>query len=457
MKIKNIICVGLIFFLSIACEKIINSKTRFSPSKSATDYMPDDTLRVVTQYGATSFFVYRDDTLGYDYEMAVQVAKHLDIPLKISVVSDDSSMVAALEDYESDIVCYQTTKTKSLQQKFSFLLDETPSHLVLVQLIDRDAISDISDLSGKKVWVKKNTPHHRRLLALNEEIGGDIEIKLSADSLHTDALMERVIRGEIPYTLAYRHKALLQKQFSRQVDVRIPVGLSQDMGWMVRTSNRQLYDTLHSFLTHFLATERHEAMLLRYWDKNPYFLKRNLHIPKDGLSPFDAIFKKYAKRIDWDWRLLAAVAYAESGFENHLVSWAGARGIMQLMPATAREFGLPIEDVNIPDLNIKAGVEYIKSLDMVYQKIENKEERIKFILASYNAGPAHILDAMALAEKYGKNKHIWFDNVEHYLSRLNDSAYYHDEVVKYGRFKAYETLRYVPFVLDTYVKYLKKK
>jgi len=98
-------------------------------------------------------------------------------------------------------------------------------------------------------------------------------------------------------------------------------------------------------------------------------------------------------------------------------------------------------------------VQYIKSLNLLFRKIENQEERKKFILASYNSGPAHILDAMALAEKHGKNQYIWFEHVEYFLSKKHEPEYYNDEVVKYGRFRSGETIRYVRNTLDTYQKY----
>ena len=130
---------------------------------------------------------------------------------------------------------------------------------------------------------------------------------------------------------------------------------------------------------------------------------------------------------------------------------------MQLMPETALDFGVDSFDIENPGKNIAAGTEYIKSLNMIYRKIEDKEERIKFILASYNSGPAPILDAMALTEKYGKNPHIWFGNTEFFLEKLDEPTFYNDSVVKYGSFSGTETLRYVPYVLDTYARYLEKK
>lgn len=194
-----------------------------------------------------------------------------------------------------------------------------------------------------------------------------------------------------------------------------------------------------------------------YWEKNLYFAIKKVHIPKGAISPFDDLFKEAARRIDWDWKLLAAVAYAESGFDSTVVSWAGARGVMQLMPGTALSFGVDAFDIVNPEKSIFAGAEYIKSLNMIYRKIEDTEERTKFILASYNSGPAHIIDAMALAEKYGKDKYIWFDNVEFYLEKLDEPEFYNDSVVKYGSFRGTETLRYVPFVLETYSRYLSRQ
>ena len=108
-------------------------------------------------------------------------------------------------------------------------------------------------------------------------------------------------------------------------------------------------------------------------------------------------------------------------------------------------------------MNVEAGVQYIKSLNLAFRKVENNEERIKFILAAYNSGPAHILDAMALAKKYGKNPHVWFNQVEYFLLKKSEPEFYNDPVVNYGYFRGKETVKYVQSTLDTYEKYLKGK
>jgi membrane-bound lytic murein transglycosylase F len=155
--------------------------------------------------------------------------------------------------------------------------------------------------------------------------------------------------------------------------------------------------------------------------------------------------------------LLAALAFHESRFDASEVSWVGAAGLMQLMPRTAANFGLNSKSKFDPELNIEAGVQYIKSLNMTFRQVADKEERIKFILAGYNSGPAHILDAMALTKKYGKDSHIWFNHVEQFLLKKSEPQFYQDPVVKYGFFRGKQTVRYVQNTLDTYHKYLKRK
>jgi len=195
----------------------------------------------------------------------------------------------------------------------------------------------------------------------------------------------------------------------------------------------------------------------KYLRNSYYFNQKKVRIPKGAISPYDHLFKKFAPEIKWEWQMLAALVFHESRFDSAQVSWAGASGLMQLMPRTAANFGLSRRNIFNPESNIEAGVQYIKSLNLTFSKIEDKHERIKFILASYNSGPAHVLDARALAAKYGKNPDIWFDNVEIFLLKKSDSKYYNDPVVKYGRFRGRETVAFVQKILSTHEKYKLRK
>ena len=133
------------------------------------------------------------------------------------------------------------------------------------------------------------------------------------------------------------------------------------------------------------------------------------------ISPYDHLFKQYADSIKWDWQLLAAIAYKESKFDTSVVSWAGAKGLMQLMPRTARAMGVPEGMEQNAEESIKGAVRYLTELERSFRRIPDPDERKNFILASYNAGIGHILDAMALADKYGHDKYRWKDNLRTFM------------------------------------------
>ncbi len=173
----------------------------------------------------------------------------------------------------------------------------------------------------------------------------------------------------------------------------------------------------------------------------------------EKISQYDDIFRKEVVSLGWDWRMLASIVWNESRFNNDVVSSQGARGLMQFMPRTAARFGLEGDEVVDPKKSIDAGVEYLKFLERRFDEIEDRDERIKFVLAGYNAGPGHVRDAMALAEKYGYNPYIWSGNVEKWLLALQERKYYTDNVCKHGFFRGRHTVRYVKDVFERYEFY----
>ena len=173
----------------------------------------------------------------------------------------------------------------------------------------------------------------------------------------------------------------------------------------------------------------------------------------EPISEYDAIIQVGVRRLGWDWRMMASIVWNESRFNINAVSSQGARGLMQFMPRTAARFGLEEDELKDPKKNIEAGVEYLKFLDRRFDEIEDRDERIKFVLAGYNAGPGHVRDAMALAEKYGDNPHIWNGSVEKWLLALQESKYYRDNVCKHGFFRGRYTVRYVKNVFKKYEEY----
>lgn len=237
----------------------------------------------------------------------------------------------------------------------------------------------------------------------------------------------------------------------------IPCGYSTNNGklaWAVRTDNTELADSLRSWYKPEIAesVKREEKALFSTQSIHRRVYAPMLNTQAGIISNYDHLFKRYAPIARWDWRLLAAQCYQESCFDPKAYSWAGAKGLMQIMPETAKHLGLAESDVYEPDLNIYAAARYINELNTRFTDIRNSEERKFFILASYNGGFFHIRDAMALAKKNGKNPHKWI-HVAEYVLKLSTPEYYNDPVVKYGYMRGSETANYVSAIYSRWQKY----
>ena len=187
---------------------------------------------------------------------------------------------------------------------------------------------------------------------------------------------------------------------------------------------------------------RQEAYLL-----SSRSVKRRVFSPmldrKGGvISHYDGLFQQYCRPIRWDWRLMAAQAYQESTFDPKATSWAGAKGLMQIMPATADHLGLPRDQMYDPEKSIAAAAKYLGELEQAFSDIHDRRERINFVLAAYNGGSHHIRDAMALCQREGRNAHQWSE-VSEYVLKLALPQYYNDPIVKNGYMRGSETADYV--------------
>ena len=198
------------------------------------------------------------------------------------------------------------------------------------------------------------------------------------------------------------------------------------------------------------------AMLIAYGDKLFEHIAKKVatptvpdvvytYIPRYvHLSDYDRHFRDAADIIEYDWTLIAAIAFTESHFDSTAISNAGACGVMQVMPNTLRGFNIPDSMHMDPRTNIMAATELLKALDKRFKYIRNKKERINFVLASYNAGYGHIQDAMQLAKKEGKNRFIWNNSVDSFLIYKSLPEYYTDTLCRNGQFNGWrETLSFV--------------
>ena len=416
-------------------------------------------LVVLTLYSSTSYFIYRGQEMGFQYELSDQFAKSLGLKLRIEVAKNVDELIRKLIAGEGDMIAYNLPVTKELKDTLLYCGEEVITHQVVVQRTSagKQPLKDVTELIGKEIYVKPGK-YYDRLVNLNEELGGGILIhEVKDDSITVEDLITQVSQGKIPYTIADNDLAKLNKTYYPNLNIELPVSFDQRSSWAVRKDCPELAAAASRWHKENMTSPAYTASMKRYFENSKMMPHSPILSLKEGkISHYDDLFKKYAPEIGWDWRLLASLAYTESNFDTTAVSWAGAKGLMQLMPATAHAMGVPQGKEQNPEESIKAAVKYIAATNRSLHAIPDPEERTYFILASYNAGLGHIYDAMALAEKYGKNKFVWKDNVENYILLKSNEEYFTDPVCKNGYFRGRETYNFVREVTGRYDSYKSK-
>ena len=277
---------------------------------------------------------------------------------------------------------------------------------------------------------------------LCEKFAQKIGVSLRVDVCKDEAeMVDKLMEGEgdvIAYTLPHTYKDVLYCASS----------------WAVNKGNRELADSLNRWYSPQLEEKMKadEAFLLSTQSISRHEYAPVLNKAGGVISHYDEYFRRYAHLARWDWRLLAAQCYQESTFDPKAQSFAGACGLMQLMPATAHDLGLEPEQVWEPEKNIAAAAKYIGQLNYHFRDIRNFNERTKFVLAAYNGGAFHVRDAMSLTEKNGGNPHIW-NEVSEYVRKLATPEFYNDSIVKYGYMRGSETADYVTRIHSLWSKY----
>ena len=225
-------------------------------------------------------------------------------------------------------------------------------------------------------------------------------------------------------------------------------------GWILPRDSRQLSSALRSwFKPEMIAkVKKDEAFLLSSRSIRRHVYSPMLNRATGTISRFDNWFRMYASAAGIDWRLMAAQCYQESTFDPKARSWAGACGLMQIMPSTADHLGLARSDMYDPERNIAAAARYMQELMAHFSDIGNPLERSLFALASYNGGSRHVRDAMTLARKKGNNPYKW-DDVSSYIVKLQQPQFFNDPSVRYGYMRGSETVDYVNRIRERWRQY----
>jgi len=420
-------------------------------------------LIAVTDFNSTDYFIYRGEPMGFHYELLKSFSDQIGIDLEIVTENNLELAFDMLKTGKADLLAKGLTVNTTRKKEILFSEPITETRQVLVQrkpknwkLLSPEAlelriIRNQLDLAHKTLYVQKGSSHAERLLALSAEIGDSINVV--EVPFEAETLIKNVSDGEIDYVVCDENVALVNATYYPDIDVSTPVSFAQSLAWGVRKNDSEiLIEELNKWITAYRKTGSYLLLYSKYFRnaRSSTIIKSDYYSISTGkVSQYDDLIKEFSDSIKWDWRLLASLICQESRFNANVVSWAGAYGLMQIMPLTGEKFGIDI--TSSPKNNLKAGAMYINWLHSIFDpKIADEKERLNFILASYNAGPGHVLDAMKLAEKNGMDPQKWDGSVAVWLLKKSEPRYYNDSIVKNGYFRGTESVAFVTELLDRY-------
>lgn len=416
---------------------------------------------LLTENSASTYYLYRNQVRGFDFEMVRAYAKHLGVRLEVIILDDVDKMFEMLNTGQGDIIASSLTVTPERTRHVAFSTPVYQTRQVLVQRkIYRDSsnipeilVHDSTEINLLPIWVHRYSSFYQRLAEMENQFGVDINIQDAPGEISTDDLIRLVDDGSIPATVTDENLAMMERTSYSEIDFSVPVTSLQNIAWAVRPNAKSLLGSINDWLALKKTKSKLESTYKNYFssdDFEPY--NKNYAMPPitpGAISPFDSLFKVYAPQIGWDWRLLSALAYQESRFNPNAVSRSGAFGLMQLMPETAIRFGC--DSAPDPTCSIAAGAKYLKYLQGLWKKrVPNPAERDKFVLASYNIGQGHIIDAQNLAKELGMADTIWDGHVAEALLLKQQEKYYSMPCVKHGFCHAKEPYHFVGKILALY-------
>ncbi|MDH5786156.1 MAG: transporter substrate-binding domain-containing protein [Chromatiales bacterium] len=409
-------------------------------------------LRVLTRNSSSTYYLWRGELHGFEYELAKRFADNHDLRIEMVVPPSRDLLIPWLEQGKGDLIAASMSITEDRQQKA--IAFSRPYNTISEHIVSRhdDPISEVAQLNGRTVVVRRSSSYWQSLKTLQRE---GIKFKLIAapEELETEELIDKVASGEFDLTAADSH--ILDIELTWRNDIRPAFPLQERQhGWIVRIKNPQLLKAINAF-----HKKEHRGLFYnvtyRKYFENSKRIQRHREERADTpanntLSPYDELTKKHADHYGFDWRLIVSQMYQESRFNPMAKSWVGAQGLMQVMPRTGKEIG--ITRLHDPDMGIKAGVYYLNWLLHRFEPELDTGERTWFALAAYNAGIGHVRDARRLATKKGWNPDIWFDHVEKAMLLLAKKEY--AKSAKHGYVRGEEPVAYVRQIRDRYLAYI---
>ena len=414
-------------------------------------------LRVLMVNNPMSYFLYRGQQLGFDYEMSTLLAESLGLKLQVVVAPRYDLLIPWLLEGKGDVIASSLTQTKKRDEKVLFSQPYLKVDELIVQHEDEKPVLELKDLKDRTIYVRRSSSYFERLKRLQEN-GVKLNVKIVEEDIDTEELIDRVGRKQIELTVADSNIVRLLRRMKAPVIGRfvLPAGSGDKerstIAFAVRPSSGQLHSVINQFVKRNDKGAQFNGIRRKYFGKRGRYKKAQQRRSENSqsISQYDAIIKRYASKYGFDWRLISAQAYAESRFNPDAKSWVGAVGLMQVMPRTGASLGFRnLENVN---QGVHAGVKYMSRLMDRFDKTLPFRTRVHFALAAYNAGLGHVFDARRLAKSIGLNPDLWFGNVEKAILLLQQPKY--AAAARHGYCRGSESVKYVAAVQEYYDAYV---
>ncbi|MEJ2539983.1 MAG: transporter substrate-binding domain-containing protein [Gemmatimonadota bacterium] len=393
-------------------------------------------LRVLTLNAPSSYFVYRGDVVGFDLDLMEQFAAQEGLILQMVVAPSADRLVPWLETGLGDVIGVGVFPG-ALQDTAGLRLTR-PYHDVRPVMVARsgDGIRSGDDVAGRTAVVGLNSPFLAVVEAARDSL--DFALRITGDEESTADLLDRLEAGEADVTILQSHLAEVELADREGLEI-VYTFESDGRVWATRADQPELFAALDRYLELERGGLTHAVLLQKYFDPERWRVPLPRSTSDGSLSPWDDLVQRYAAAEGFDWRQITAQMFVESRFDPRARSFAGAYGLMQMLPATAQELG--VEDLEDPEQQIEAGVRYLRWL---YDRLDDDlalDDRIAFSLAAYNAGFGHLQDARQVAERKGLDPDRWIGQVEQAMLSLSDPDVY--RTTRYGYVRGHEPVRYV--------------
>lgn len=398
-------------------------------------------LRVLSRYAPTTYYIKGDNFAGLEYELAQRFAEKLNVKLNIVIPDNLGDMLSLLEQGKADFAAAGLTITPERKNFFRFgpIYQEVTQQLVYRQGTKRP--KSLANLNDGELEVIANSSHVEQLLSHQQDIP-DLDWTEN-DELDNSGLLELVQLEMIDYTIADSNEFASSRSLYPELQVAFDLSAPQPLAWaMPQSDDNTLFNEVVAFFEELEAAGDLDRLIEKYYGhirRFDYVDTRAIHRRiYTHLPLYQEMFERAATEFEFDWRLLAAVAYQESHWDKQAISSTGVKGLMMLTKGTAKDMG--VTNREDPSQSIYAGSKYLSSIRKRLPDRINEPDRTWLALAAYNVGLGHLEDARILTERDGKNPDLWLD-VKQYLPLLAKQKWYSQ--TRYGYARGGEPVRYI--------------